>query len=175
MYASCNSEQALVAPKSFIVCVRWPNTGGDEVSTKSIIVKRGFLRFAKCTLLKANIWPILGNKRVLYMLSMNHNQLYFAFIHGRLFPHFNFIKGKYMTSGELSFYVSLKWWFYRALKQYQTVTTRLIFMIVLLKLICAKDSESYFVYHFVSWEPERRYHYSKMFRWEPEWRYHQNK
>ena len=26
--------------------------------------------------------------------------------------------------------------------------------------------------HSVSWEPEGRYHYSKMFRWEPEWHFH---
>ena len=26
--------------------------------------------------------------------------------------------------------------------------------------------------HIVSWEPEGRYQYSKMFYWEPEWRYH---
>ena len=26
--------------------------------------------------------------------------------------------------------------------------------------------------YIVSWEPEGRYHYWKMFRWEPEWRYH---
>ena len=28
------------------------------------------------------------------------------------------------------------------------------------------------ILHIVSWEPERRYHYSKMFCWEPEGRYH---
>ena len=45
--------------------------------------------------------------------------------------------------------------------------------IVLISMICEQNLS--FTNHILSWEPEGRYQYSKMFRWEPEGHYHRTK